>query len=167
MEVLQMMRNRKRTKLVVGLAVGVVAVAVAGIAIAAWAVTGSGTGYAKAGSSSALTLSDATASTSADLYPGVTGAVKLKVSNPNPFPVRITAVAGNGAITSDKGAACDAATGVTFSNQSGQTLDLLANETNHVFTLATAVSMSNASDNSCQGAVFSIPVSVTATSNAS
>ena len=146
--------------------VGVIAVALAGIAIAAWVVSGSGTGYAKAGSSSALTLSDASASTSADLYPGAAGAVKLKVSNPNPFPVRITAVAGNGAVTSDKGAGCDASTGVSFTNQSGLTLDLLANETNKVFTLPGAVSMSNASDNNCQGAVFSIPVSVTATSNA-
>ena len=146
--------------------VGVIAVALAGIAIAAWVVSGSGTGYAKAGSSSALTLSDASASTSADLYPGAAGAVKLKVSNPNPFPVRITAVAGNGAVTSDKGAGCDASTGVSFTNQSGLTLDLLANETNKVFTLPAAVSMSNASDNTCQGAVFSIPVSVTATSNA-
>jgi hypothetical protein len=146
--------------------VGVIAVALAGIAIAAWVVSGSGTGYAKAGSSSALTLSDASASTSADLYPGAAGAVKLKVSNPNPFPVRITAVAGNGAVTSDKGAGCDASTGVSFTNQSGLTLDLLANETNKVFTLSGAVSMSNASDNTCQGAVFSIPVSVTATSNA-
>jgi hypothetical protein len=154
------------TRFVVIAVVGVIAVAVAGIAIAAWVVSGSGTGYAKAGSSSALTLSDATASTSADLYPGVTGAVKLKVSNPNPFPVRITAVAGNGTITSDKGAACDATTGVSFANQSGLTLDLLANETNKVFTLAAAVSMSNASDNTCQGAVFSVPVSLTATSNA-
>jgi len=58
--------------------VGVIAVALAGIAIAAWVVSGSGTGYAKAGSSSALTLSDASASTSADLYPGAAGAVKLK-----------------------------------------------------------------------------------------
>jgi hypothetical protein len=154
------------TRFVVIAVVGVIAVAVAGIAIAAWVVSGSGTGYAKAGSSSALTLSDATASTSADLYPGVSGAVKLKVSNPNPFPVRITAVAGNGTITSDKGAACDATTGVSFGNQSGLTLDLLANETNKVFTLAAAVSMSNASDNTCQGAVFSVPVSLTATSNA-
>jgi hypothetical protein len=158
--------RRFSTKFLVTGVVLVVAVAVAGIAIAAWAVSGSGTGYAKAGSSSALTLSDATANTSADLFPGVSGAVKLKVSNPNPFPVRITAVAGNGTITSDKGAACDASTGVTFANQSGLTLDLLANETNKVFTLAGAVSMSNASDNSCQGGVFSIPVSVTAASNA-
>lgn len=154
----------KKLLLIGGIAVLVTALA--GIAIGAWSVSGNGTGYAKASTASAITLGDATASTTADLYPGATGAVKLKVSNPNPFPVRITAVAGNGTITSDKGAACNAATGVTFTNQTGLTLDLLANETNHVFSLAGAVSMSNASDNSCQGAVFSIPVTVTAISNA-
>jgi hypothetical protein len=162
---MRLFRGRSSKFVVIAL-VGVFAVVLAGIAIAAWVVSGSGTGYAKAGSSSALTLSDASASTSADLYPGAAGAVKLKVSNPNPFPVRITAVASNGAVTSDKGAGCDASTGVSFTNQSGLSLDLLANETNKVFTLTGAVSMSNASDNTCQGAVFSIPVSVTATSNA-
>lgn len=158
-------RRLSKRFLVAGGAV-VIAAAVAGIAIGAWSVSGSGTGFAKASNASAITIADASASTSADLYPGVTGAAKLKVSNPNPFPVRITAVSENGAITSDKGATCDASTGVTFVNQSSLTLDLLANETNKVFTLAGAVSMSNASDNACQGAVFSIPVSVTAISNA-
>ncbi len=148
-------------------AVVVVTFAAAGIAIAAWTVSGSGTGYAKASTSSAITLGVASASTTADLYPGANGTVKLSASNPNPFPVRITAVSGSGTITSDKGAACNAATGVVFVNQSGLTLDLLANETDHVFTLvAGSVTMSNASDNSCQGAIFSIPVSVTGLSNA-
>jgi hypothetical protein len=148
-------------------AVILVAFGAAGIAIAAWTVSGTGTGYAKASTASAITLNVASASTTADLYPGASGTVKLSASNPNPFPVRITAVSGNGTITSDKGAACNAATGVAFVNQTGLTLDLLANETDHVFTLvAGAVTMSNASDNSCQGAIFSIPVTVTAVSNA-
>jgi hypothetical protein len=160
------LHRRIPRKLLLAAGVALVACVVASIAIAAWTVSGSGTGYAKASTASAITLADASASTSADLYPGATGAVKLKVSNPNPFPVRITAVAGNGAVTSDKGAACDASTGVSFTNQSGLTLDLTANDSNHVFTLAGAVAMSNASDNSCQGAIFSIPVTVTAASNA-
>ena len=135
-----------------------------GVAIAAWAVSGSGSGYAKAGTASALTLGDASAATTADLYPGATGSVKLSITNPNAFAVRVTTVNGNGTITSDKGAACNASTGVTFTNQSGLTLDLAAGATS-TFTLAGAVSMSNASDNSCQGALFTIPVSVTGTSN--
>jgi hypothetical protein len=162
------MRLQLSKKKIVVASVIIVAFVAVGVGIAAWSVTGSGTGYAKASTSSALTLADASASTSADLYPGASGTVKLKVSNPNPFPVRITAVSGNGAITSDKGAACDAATGVAFVNQSGLTLDLAANASDQVLTLAAgAVTMSNASHNTCQGAVFSIPVSVTAASNAS
>ena len=156
-------RRRPSKKLL--LALLAVALVSAGIAVAAWNVTGSGTGYAKAGSASALTLGDASASTTADLFPGASGAVKVKVTNPNSFPVRITAVSGNGTITSDKGAACDASTGVTFANQSGLAVDVAAGATS-TFTLAGAVSMSNASDNACQGAVFSVPVSVTAVSNA-
>jgi hypothetical protein len=134
--------------------------------IAAWVTNGSGPGYAKAQTASNLTLSDASASTTADLYPGATGSVKLKVTNPNPFPVRITAVAKQAsAISSDKGAACDASTGVTFSDQTGLALDVAAGATT-TLTLANAISMSNASDNSCQGAVFTIPVNVTGASNA-
>ena len=134
--------------------------------IAAWVTNGSGPGYAKAQTASNLTLSDASASTTADLYPGATGSVKLKVTNPNPFPVRITSVAKQAsAITSDKGAACDASTGVTFSDQTGLALDVAAGATT-TLTLANAISMSNASDNSCQGALFTIPVNVTGASNA-
>ncbi len=162
------MRLQLSQKKVVVASVTIVAFVAVGVGIAAWSVTGSGTGYAKASTASALTLADATALTTANLYPGSTaGTVKLKVSNPNPFPVRITAVSGSGTITSDQGAACNAATGVAFVNQSGLTLDLAANATNQELTLAAgSVTMSNASDNSCQGAVFSIPVSVTAISNA-
>jgi hypothetical protein len=134
--------------------------------IAAWVTNGSGPGYAKAQTAASLTLSDASASTTADLYPGATGSVKLRVTNSNPFPVRITSVAKQAsAITSDKGAACDASTGVTFSDQTGLTLDVAAGATT-TLTLANAISMSNASDNSCQGAVFTIPVNVTGASNA-
>jgi hypothetical protein len=158
------MIGTKKRKLVI-LAAAVAAVVAAGIGIAAWTISGSGNGYAKAGSASSLTLADATAFTTATLYPGATGDLKLRVTNPNSFPVRITAVSGNGTITSDKGAACDASTGVTFANQSGLALDLAASAT-ATLTVANAVSMSNASDNSCQGAVFTVPVSVTAASNA-
>jgi hypothetical protein len=145
----------------------IAALVVSGVLYAAWSTSGSGSGYAKAGTSSALTISDASASTTADLYPGATGSVKLKVTNPNPFPVRITTVTkqSGGTITSDKGAACNASTGVTFTDQTGLALDLAAGATS-TFTLSGAVSMTNASDNTCQGAIFTIPVDVTGASNA-
>ena len=148
------------------LAVPAVLVAV-GIAIGAWNATGSGTGYAKAGTSSSLTLGDASGSTVADLYPGATGNVKITVTNPNSFPVSITSVSqtASTSITSDKGSTCNASTGVTFTTQSGLSLALGAGATS-TFTLSGAVAMSNASANACQGAVFSIPVDVSAVSNA-
>ena len=161
-----MITIRLSRKLLFALA-AVAALIVSGSLLAAWSTSGSGNGYARAGTASALTIGDASASTTADLYPGATGAVKLKVTNPNAFPVRITSVTKqvSGTITSDKGAACNASTGVTFTDQTGLTLDLAAGATT-TFTLSGAVSMSNASDNTCQGAVFTIPVDVTGASNA-
>jgi hypothetical protein len=156
--------RRKRT-IVVSLVVLALAVVAVGVGLGAWSLGGTGNGSAKATTASNITLADASAFTSADLYPGATGNLKLRATNPNPFPVRITAVSGNGTITSDKGAACDASTGVSFTNQSGLTLDLAAGAT-ATLTVPSAVSMSNLSDNSCQGAIFTVPVSVTAVSNA-
>ena len=155
------MRNKKK---LIGVGVVTTALLAAGVAFAAWNATGTGSGYAKATTAQVLTTSDVAATTTAQLYPGGTADVKIKINNPNPYPVRVTTINGSGAITSDKGAACDASTGVTFTNQSG-TFDVAANS-NASFTLAGAVAMSNASDNSCQGAVFTVPVSLSGASNA-
>jgi hypothetical protein len=145
-------------------AIAMVAMVVAGGAtFGSWAVSSSaGNGYAKAVTATNLTLNDASASTVADLYPGGSGAVKISVTNPNAFAVTITGVTGAGAITSDKGAACDASTGVTFTNQTGLSLSLAGGATT-VFTLSGAAAMSNADVTSCQGGVFTIPVTLTAT----
>ena len=147
------------------LAVGGALLTIPAAALAAWHGAGSGTAAARATSAQALSTVDASASTSAQLYPGGSGDVKLSIHNPNAYPVRVTSVTGSGTITSDKGAACDASTGVTFANQTGLSLDVAAGATT-TFTLSGAASMSNASDNACQGAVFTIPVSLTGASNA-
>ncbi|HEY6151893.1 MAG TPA: hypothetical protein VIW19_15360 [Gaiellaceae bacterium] len=160
------MRNPKRKRnLVIALVVLLLGVVAAGVGFGAWSLGGSGNASAKATTASSITLADASAFTTADLYPGATGNLKLRATNPNPFPVRITQVSGNGTITSDKGAACDASTGVTLANQTGLTLDLAAGAT-ATLTVANAVSMSNSSDTTCQGAIFTVPVSLTAVSNA-
>lgn len=137
----------------------------AAVAFAAWTASGTGSGYAEATSAQALGTVDVSASTTADLYPGKDdGDVVLRVSNPNPYPVRVTSVTGDGAITSDQGAACDASTGVTFEDQTDLALDVPASGA-ATFTLDGAASMSNASDDACQGAVFTIPVSLSGESN--
>lgn len=141
----------------------------AGVAFAAWTASGTGTGYAKAGSAQALSTVDVSAQTAADLFPGGTGDVKLRVSNPNPYPVKITGVSGDGAIaTVPTEAACDSSTGVTFTDQSyssGSELEVGA-ASSVTFILEDAVSMSNASANACQGKVFAIPVSLSGESAA-
>lgn len=153
-----------RARLTVALAL-VAAVIAGGVTFGSWAVgSDPGNGYAKATTATNLTFNDVSASTTATLYPGGNGSVKVSVNNPNPFAVTITAVNGaGGAITSDKGAACDAATGVTFTNQTGLS-QVVAAGSSATFSLAGAAHMANTSDTTCQGAVFSIPVTLTATS---
>jgi hypothetical protein len=134
----------------------------AGIAFAVWTVNGSGTGTATATSSVNLTTSVAT--TTAQLYPGITGAnLYLTVNNPNAFPVTVTSVnAGLGPIVPDAAhAAGCVTTGVTFTTQgTSQTIAALGSLS---FTVP-GVGMTNASDNGCQGATFTIPVTFTASS---
>ncbi len=126
----------------------------------AWTVGGSGDGYAKAVTVSNLTMNSAT--TTADLYPRGTGAVELSVTNPNAFAVTITAVTANGAVTSNN-ATCTASTGVTFTDTAGLSQVVGANAT-VAFTLAGKAAMANSSVNACQGATFTLPVTLTATS---
>jgi hypothetical protein len=138
-------------------------IAVSSVAYAAWTATGGGQGYAKAGTAQALTTVDVSATTTATLYPSHTGDVLLKITNPNPYAVTVTTVTGSGAITSAP-AACNLSTGVTFTNQTGLSLVVPASSAAQ-FTLTGAAAMSNASDNSCQGSIFTIPVTLSGASS--
>ena len=161
------MRNRIVKKKVAVLTISTCLVAV-GFVYAAWTTNGTGSGYAKAGTAQSLTTVDVSASTSATLYPGVSGDVLLKIKNPNPYAVTVTAVTGNGTIAPDGGHATCSPTGVTFTNQTGLTISVPARsggvDGEVQTTLTNAASMSNASVNACQGATFTIPVSLTGSS---
>jgi hypothetical protein len=156
------MKSRKR---LLGVPLVVVVLTAAGLVYAAWTTSGSGSGYAKAQSAQALASVDVSATTTASLYPGASGNVQIRLSNPNPYPVRITSVTGSGAVTADAGHASCVTTGVTFADQTGLTADVAANGTTDR-TFTGAAQMSNASDNGCQGATFTIPVTLTGASNA-
>src|SRR5213593_4396428 len=134
-----------------------------GVTYGSWTISGTGNGYSKAVTAQSLTTVDVSGSATAQLYPGGTGDLIVRASNPNPFAVTITAVSGNGTITSDKGASCNASTGVTYTDTTGLSQAVAAGGA-ATFTLANKVSMSNASDNACQGAIFTVPISITATS---
>src|SRR5436305_15074104 len=88
------MRRRINTKIAVLTIVA--ALSAVAFVYAAWTTNGSGSGYAKAGTEQALSTVDVSASTTATLYPGVTGDVLIKFDNPNPYAVTVTAVSLNG-----------------------------------------------------------------------
>jgi hypothetical protein len=159
--------SKKLAALTIAAALGVV-----GLVYAAWTTNGTGSGYAKAGTAQALSTVDVSASTSATLYPGgPAGDVLIKISNPNPYPVTVTGVSLNGTngdIAADSGHSGCTTTGVSFTNQTGLSIGVPAKSgsTNGEAqaTLTGAASMSNASLNACQGAVFTIPVTISGTS---
>ncbi|MDP9222338.1 MAG: hypothetical protein M3P18_00500 [Actinomycetota bacterium] len=143
-----------------GLALGAVFV---GVAFAAWTVTGSGSGSAKSiGGSSSTITTDATAAV-ADLYPGYTaGTVYFKVDNPNPYPVRFTAMTA-GAVTSSDQTNCPASN-VTAADKTGLTIDVPANTTTAVSrTVTNAVSMSSAAPDGCKSQTFTIGMTLSGT----
>src|SRR5919206_204792 len=119
------MRNRAISR---KLAVAVIAAVCAcvGLVYAQWTTNGSGNAYAKAGTAQALSTVDVSASTSATLYPGVSGDVLIKLDNPNPYPVTVTAISGSGAIPADASHSGCTTTGVTFTNQSSLSISVPA-----------------------------------------
>jgi hypothetical protein len=169
----QPMKHLSLKKKSVAAAATVVIVIGVGMAYASWLASGTGSGYAKAGSAQALSSVDVSASTTATLYPGVSGDVLIKISNPNPYPVRVTSVSLNGTnadIAADGSHSGCSPTGVSYTNQTGLTLDVPAKSGGVNGTLQTTLSgaaaMSNASVDACQGATFTIPVSLSGASNA-
>jgi len=121
--------------------------------------TGSGTGSASTGTMQTVTVAATTGSPSTPLLPGGTGDVALQVTNPNSFAVTLVSVTGSGPITADGGHAGCTTTGVTFTDQTGLTINIPASGTTQV-DLPSAAAMSTASSAGCQGATFSIPVTI-------
>ena len=156
-----------RKKRVIGAAMTLLVLGAVGLVYAAWTTNGSGSGFAQAGTAQDLSTVDATVSTTGELYPNGDGTVTLKVHNPNTYPVVITDVtAGSGDVTASGGIGTCVVTGVSFIAQHGLSFPVPANSDSDVFELPNAAHMSNESENGCQGAVFTIPVTLTGASNA-
>jgi hypothetical protein len=138
--------------------VAVVLMAGAGAAFAYFAAAGSGTASVSTGS---LTISILGAGTPTNpLLPGGTGDVAVMVRNPNSGPVTVVSVTGDGPITASGGAGTCTTTGVSFTDQTGLSIPISAGASKPI-NLAGAVSMDTTAQNGCQGATFSIPVTVT------
>jgi hypothetical protein len=178
----------------------VVVLAAGGIAWAAWTNTASGSSAAGGGTLS-LTVNSAGSSFTNKLFPGAAagsasgategGDLVLNVTNPQNFPVKITAVIQNGPVTQSGGSgspACTSDTAGTGSNIAlfgnsgvwisttqpsgtnpttytsvtlGTAVTVPANASNTAVTLPNVVSMASSSANGCQGATFTMPVTLT------
>jgi hypothetical protein len=130
-----------------------------GAAYAYFTGSGHGTGSASTGSMQTVTISSAMATPTSPLHPGGTGDVALKVTNPNTFSVTLVSVTGSGNITADSGHPGCTTTGVTFTSQTGLTTTISAGATATI-DLPGAATMSASSSAGCQGATFSIPVTI-------
>ena len=122
-------------------------------------------GDAKGGRPQPLSTVTVSAITGTALYPGSHGDVWIRVSNPNPYPVRLTAISLHGSnadISADARHPGCTTTGVSFTSQGDLSAEVPANsggvDGTKQLVLKRAVRMSNASVDGCQGAVFSIPV---------
>jgi len=139
------------------------ALTVSGIAAANWNITGEGTGSADATEVTNLTVS---VSTDSELFPGAAVDASLTVSNPNPFPVLITAVtfSGDVVVGAPAGACTGANSEVAFATATGLTIEVAANADAVKFdgALEGAVTMGTGSNDACQGKTFTRPFAATA-----
>jgi hypothetical protein len=131
----------------------------AGASYAYFTSSGAGTGSASTGTMQTATLAATTDSPNTPLLPGGAADVTLKVTNPNSFAVTLVSVTGTGTITADGGHTGCTTTGVAFTDQAGLTISIPASGTTSVH-LAGAAAMSAASSSGCQGATFTIPVTI-------
>jgi hypothetical protein len=160
MDVLRFAKKRKKLTGVVAL---VVAGSAVGVAIAAWTTGGSGSGQAQAGSAAAMTISAGTPSS--NLYPTGSADVAASISNPNSYKVHVSSIS-LGSISVDAGhSGCNTASVSVTSpqNNSGAGWDVAASGSTNV-DMANAISMSNAANDSCQGATFTVALTATGAS---
>jgi hypothetical protein len=137
-----------------------------GTAVAYWAAAGAGSGTAAAGTAQPLSTVTTSASVSSLLYPGGPAAdVTLAVQNPNPYPVTVTGVAVDGAVTATGGIGTCATHGVSLVAPTGGLPFTVSPSATATVTLSGAATMSTAAENGCQGATFTLPVSLTGASS--
>lgn len=153
---------------VIALTVLAIAGTIVGVAIAAWTTGGSGSGQAQAGSASSMTIS--AGSPSSSLYPTASADVAATISNPNPYKVHVSSIS-LGAVGVDAGhSGCNTGSVSVTSPQdnggAGWDVPAKSGGVNGSLNvdLASAVSMSNAANDACQGASFTVALTATGAS---
>lgn len=158
MPLLERLRRRRPLVMVV---VGLITfVSTAGVAVALWSASGTGNGGAKALTAQALTVTAASTPT-ADLFPGASGDLQFTVTNPNPYPISLTAV-DYGAVTSSDQANCPAANLTTAADGNlASPIALNANAVNTPATIADAITLDTNAPDGCQGVTFTVAITLT------
>jgi hypothetical protein len=147
-------------KRIVLLAAPVIAASLgAGTAYAYFTSSGSGTGSASTGNMQPVTVAASTGTPSTPLLPGGSGDVTMTVTNPNDFDVTLVGVTSTGDVTADGDHSGCTTTGVSFVSPTDLSTTIPADGATQV-DLPAAATMSAASSSGCQGATFSIPVTI-------
>ena len=148
-----MRKISKRSAVVLG-AAGVVVVA--GVAYAAWTSTGAGSGSVTSTTSANSVISSSDPGTA--LYPGGTTTFKVKITNPNSYPVAVNSI-GAGSSNAVNGCAAGTVTSAAVTNPG-----TIAAGGEGTFTL-TATMDHDAAD-ACKSQTFTLPLNATLSSNA-
>lgn len=153
-------RRWVRKPLLFGAVVALVVGLGAGTAFAYFTSLGSGSGVASVGTPQDVTVVNASGTVTNLLYPGATGDLLVELDNPNSYPVTIVAIAANGTATGSGGIGSCVTTGVSANTQSGLSITV-ASGNNVAVVIPNGASMDATSDSGCQGATFSVPVTIT------
>lgn len=154
----------RQTQLVVALmvVVGVLGIG-SGLAFAYFKSNGTGTGSSSTGSPLAVSVAAATAAN--DLYPGLHGTVKFTLKNTNSFTANFTSVTG-ATVTSGNPIGCPASNIIVAALPLTITeITVLSGQTTGTQTISTLISMSSTAPNACQGAAFTVSLTLSGQSS--
>jgi hypothetical protein len=140
------------------LSVVVASLFVGGVAFAWWSTTGSGSGTGATGTVVALTTTGSTPSGTA-LVPGGSAPLVITVTNPNPRAVAVTSVSLDGTRSVGTTGSVGACTAPPLAVSATTSLTVPAGAT-QTFTVPSAVTLGSGAASGCQGAVFTIPVTL-------
>jgi hypothetical protein len=158
------MRTNNRRLGIVGI-VALLLVSLVGATVA-WALWTKDEEGDAGGASRSMTFTVTADAGTADLYPSTsaTGSVKFTVTNPNPFVIEVTGVAGNGAVVPDDAVACPAnnVSIETVTGLSGANYQAAGSDGTKAITVTGVLKMSTTAPDGCQGRTFTVPLIVSA-----
>jgi hypothetical protein len=146
------------------LAAGAMALIAAVVVFAAWSASGTGTGSALANTAQTVTVNAVALSNSAaSLFPGgPAGNVYFTVTNPNPYPIKITNIAWGTPVSANPAACPSSVISVDpGAPTSGFNMTIPASGTSTVQQVNAVLDLSVNATDACQGNAFNVPMTVT------